>query len=111
MKKLIPRRNVTLFKYGMDYVLKEFKTRKNIGCSTCICNMLPHYPKELMKILSKYERDLQEYTGCAKRAYALDDFFGLSGGFKKHCTTGLDCNFGKNILINKKEISFRATKI
>ena len=110
MKKITPRKNVYLFKKGIEQVNKSRKM-KGIGCNTCICNMIEPYPKELSIILDKYNWKFREFTGCAKRAYALDEFFGLSGAFIKHCTTGLNCDFARHILLDDKAISFRTLKI
>lgn len=110
MKKITPRKNVYLFKKGIEQVNKSRKM-KGIGCNTCICNMIEPYPKELSIILNKYNWKLKDFTGCAKRAYALDEFFGLSGAFIKHCDTGLNCDFARHILLDNKAISFRTVKI
>jgi len=110
MKKITPRKNINLFKKGIEQVNKSRKM-KGIGCNTCICNMIEPYPKELSIILNKYNWKLKDFTGCAKRAYALDEFFGLSGAFVKNCTTGLNCDFARHILLDNKAISFRTVKI
>lgn len=111
MKKIIPRKNIDLFKKGMEQINKSMKM-KGVGCNTCICRMLDPYPPKEFKILcSKYDSQLKRFTGCAKRAYALDEFFGLSGAFIKHCTTGLNCDFARHILLDDKAISFRTLKI
>lgn len=110
MKKITPRKNVDLFKKGIEQVNKSRKM-KGIGCNTCICNMIEPYPKELSIILDKYHRKFREFTGCARRAYALDEFFGLSGAFIKHCDTGLNCDFARHILLDNKAILFRTVKI
>ena len=108
--KIIPRKNIGLFKKCMEQINKS--KRKGIGCNTCISNMIEEpYPKEFLIILDKYKWKLREFTGCAKRAYALDEFFGLSGAFINHCDTGLNCEFAKNILLDDKAISFRTVKI
>lgn len=110
MKKIFPRKNVELFKKGMEQINKSMK-RKGVGCNTCICNMLETFPEKLSILYSKYDYKLKYFTGCAKRAYALDEFFGLSGAFIKHCSTGLNCDFARHILLDDKAISFRMIKI
>jgi hypothetical protein len=110
MKKITPRKNIDLFRKGVKKINKSMKA-KGFGCNTCICNMIEPYPKELLIILDKYNWKFREFTGCAKRAYALDEFFGLSGAFTKHCTTGLNCDFARHILLDDKAISFRTVKI
>lgn len=109
MKKITPRKNINLFKKGIEQANKS--KRKGIGCNTCICNMIEPYPKELSIILDKYNWKFREFTGCAKRAYALDEFFGLYGAFIKHCDTVLNCDFARHILLDNKAISFRTVKI
>ena len=110
MKKIFPRKNVDLFKKGMEKINKSMKM-KGIGCNTCICNMIEPFPEKLSILYSKYNFKLKEFTGCAKRAYALDEFFGLSGAFIRHCDTGLNCDFARHILLDDKAISFRMIKI
>lgn len=110
MKKIFPRKNVELFKKGMEQINKSMK-KKGVGCNTCICSMLEPFPEKLSILYSKYDFKLKGFTVCAKRAYALDEFFGLSGAFTEHCNTGLKCDFARCILLDDKAISFRMIKI
>lgn len=73
MKKITPRKNISLFKKGIEKINKSMKM-KGFGCNTCICNMIEPYPKELLIILDKYNWKFREFTGCAKKLMHLMNF-------------------------------------